>query len=407
MIRGRAPLVVLLALGAMLAGHAALAQQRADYTDPAETRRALSEARQQGEAARRRAERLEALASAAGAAAERSASEAAAAAARIQQAQAQVAAQQAEMALVDRRQQALRARLAARRQPVLRLTAALQRLARRSLLLTLFHPGSVSDAMHLRAMLGTMVPEVSRRTSALRGELDRARALRAEAQTTIAALREEQRNLGARRAVLQALETRQRLDARQSAGVADREAERALALGENARDLDALAADLGRAGELRAQLARLPGPVMRPPRPEEAVARLLETTPAVLPARPVLSFLLPVQGRLVAGFGEAPPGQPRSRGVAIAARPGAQAVAPAPGRVAFAGTYRGFGQIVIIDHGQGWTSLVAGLSQLNVRVGEEVVAGSPLGAAGPVRPVVTLEVRKSGQPVNPLDYAPR
>lgn len=393
------------ALFALLAGYAALAQQDAGYTDPAEIRRALADARQQGEVARRRAERLEALAAAAAAAAVRSASEAAAAAARIQQAQADVAAQQATMALIDRQHEDLRARLALRQQPLLRLTAALQRLARRPLLLTLFRPGSVRDAMHMRAMLATMLPEVSRRTADLRGELDRGRGLRAKASATVTALRQEQGNLAQRRAALAALETDQRLAARQSAGVADREAERALALAEHALDLGALADDFGRAGAVRTQLALLPGPVMRPMRPEDAANRPVDTTPAVLAAHPPLSFLLPVQGRLVAGFGAALPGQPRSRGVAIAALPGAQAVAPGPGRVAFAGAYRGFGQIVIVDHGQGWTSLVTGLAQLDVRVGEDVVAGSPLGSAGPSRPVVTLELRRDGQPVNPLDFA--
>ena len=389
----------------VLVGGAVWAQQGASYTDPAETRRALAEARSQGEVARRRAERLEFQASAAGAAAERSATEAAAAAARIQQAEADVAAQQAAITLIDRQREDLRERLAQRQQPLLRLVAALQRLARRPLLFTLFRPGSVRDAMHLRAVLNTMLPEVSRRTAGLRGELDRGRALRTKAAATVAALRGEQANLAQRRSTLAALETQQRLAARQSAGVADRESERALALAEQARDLGSLADDLGRAGLLRDQLARLPGPVMRPARPEDAANAPPSPAPAVLPARPRLAFLLPVQGRLVAGFGEGLAGQPRSRGVTIAARPAAQVVAPGVGRVAFAGPYRGFGQIVIVDHGEGWTSLVTGIAQLDVRVGQDLVAGSPLGVAGPGRPVVTLELRHDGQPVNPLDVA--
>ena len=208
--------------------------------------------------------------------------------------------------------------------------------------------------------------------------------------------------------MLAAMETRQRLAARQSAGIADREAERALALAEQARDLGALADDLGRAGQLSDELAALPGPVMRhaagaAPGPLLAGDGGAAPRPAALAATP--QFLLPVQGRIVAGFGEGQQGTPRSRGVGIAPAAGAQAVAPAPGRVAFAGIYRGFGQIAIIDHGQGWTSLVTGLAALSVGVGDLVVSGSPLGRAGPGHPVVTLELRHDGQPVNPLDYA--
>jgi len=389
-----------------LAGLGAMAgAQQAGYADVAETRRALGEARRQGEAARLRAEQLENQAKAAGAAAESGAAQAAAAAARIQQAEAGVAAQQATIALIDRQREDLRARIALRQQPLLRLTAGLQRLARRPLLFTLFRPGSVRDTMHLSALLATMLPEVSQRTASLRGELDRARLLRARAETSVAALRAEQADLSRRRTILAAMETRQRLAARQSAGVADREAERALALAEQARDLGALADDLGRAGRLRDELALLPGPVIRPASAGDMAPTPPPLEPAVLPARPTLAFLLPVQGRIVAGFGEAQAASPRSRGVAIATTAHAQAVAPAPGRVAFAGTYRGFGQIAIIDHGQGWTSLITGLAQLGVGVGDQVVAGSPLGTAGPGRPVVALELRRDGEPVNPLDHA--
>ena len=172
----------LLALG--LAGLAALgvsAQQTASYADAGEARQALAEARAQQAAASARADALEAQARASGEAAQRSAAEAAAAAARIQQAEAAAAAGQVEVALIERQREALRARLAERQQPLVRLTAALQRLARRPLLFALFRPGSVRDAMHLRAILATMVPQVSQSTAGLRAELDRARRVVAHA----------------------------------------------------------------------------------------------------------------------------------------------------------------------------------------------------------------------------------
>jgi len=396
----------LLALG--LAGLAALgvsAQQTASYADAGEARQALAEARAQQAAASARADALEAQARASGEAAQRSAAEAAAAAARIQQAEAAAAAGQVEVALIERQREALRARLAERQQPLVRLTAALQRLARRPLLFALFRPGSVRDAMHLRAILATMVPQVSQSTAGLRAELDRARRLARQAEASVAALRREQAELATRRADLAALEARQRLAARQSAGDADREAERALALAEQARDLDSLAGTLGRAGALRDQLALLPGPVLRPARPAESAA-LPGPAPAgeAAPARPAPAFLLPVQGRIVAGFGAQLPGAPVSRGIGIGARSGAQAVAPGAGRIVFAGPYAGYGQIAIIDHGGGWTSLITGLAQLGVRVGDQVLAGSPLGTAGMGRPVVSMELRRDGQPVNPLDF---
>jgi murein hydrolase activator len=392
-----------LVLPVALAGAVVAALAQPVEPDPvAATRDALARARSQGEAARSRAIKLEAEAARVTQAAEKTAREAAAVAARIQQSEAEIAGHEARIRLIEAQRVELSRRLAERQRPLVRLTAALQRLSRRPLILSLLQPGSVEDTMHLRAMLDTLLPEVERRTAALRGELGRGRVLQAQAVAAAGDLRAGEGELEQRRRTLAALESRQRLASRAASGTADRESERALALAEEARDLGVLVQDLASAGALRERLARLPGPLLRPPRPSESqvvVTEIADPTPA-----PTLSgYILPVQGRLIAGFGDAAPGELRSRGIVLAPRPGAQAVAPAPGRVAFAGPYRGYGQIVIIDHGRGWTSLVTGLARLDAAVGEEVVAGSPLGTAAPVDPRVTVELRSQGEPVNPLE----
>ena len=70
----------------------------------------------------------------------------------------------------------------------------------------------------------------------------------------------------------------------------------------------------------------------------------------------------------------------------------------------FAAAYHGFGDIIILDHSGGWTSLVTGLGRLDVRVGDMLVGGAPLGIAAPgMAGGVTLELRHDGQPVNPLE----
>lgn len=410
--RPRLILVLSLVAGAVLAAGAAAQQVRQPaYDDVADTRRALGDAQRQGRDARARAQRLEAEAARVGESAEKTAREAAALAARIQQTEAEMAGHEANIRLIERARGQLAERLAERQQPVIRLTAALQRLSRRPPVLALLRPGSVRDTMYMRALLATLLPEVERRTAALKAEIERGRVLEQRAQFAARALRTSESQLNARRQTLLALETRQRLASREASGTADREAERALALAEQARDLGSLVEDLGRAGTLRQELARLPGPVMRPQRPEDSQVAHVESAPA----RPVglPSYMLPVSGRLVAGFGEVDGGAVRSRGISLAARGGAQAVAPAPGRVAFAGPYRGYGRIVIIEHAGGWTTLVTGLARIDVQVGDGLVAGSPLGLAGTGSggvgsrgggPIVTVELRRDGEPVNPLQY---
>jgi septal ring factor EnvC (AmiA/AmiB activator) len=86
--------------------------------------------------------------------------------------------------------------------------------------------------------------------------------------------------------------------------------------------------------------------------------------------------------------------------VVFATRAGAQIIAPRRGQIVFAGPFRGYGQIVIIDHGSGWTSLVTNMSRLTVRVGQNVGDGAPIGRAGPGSPRVIVELRRAGQPVD-------
>lgn len=377
------------------------------FDDPQETRAALREALREQQLAERRSTRFEREAAAARDAAARAAGEAAALAARVQQAEAGIAAAEARMALVDRERARLRELLGAEQQPIVNLTAALQQFSRRPVALSLMRPGSVKDVVYLRAMLDSAVPQVRLKTASLRQRLERSRQLRREAGQALAALRGEEARLAERRQRLDALEARQRLASRRASGGASREAERALALAEEARDLDTLVAQLDRAGDLRQRLARLPGPVLRPVRPQDAQVARADVAAGAAPqgvddAAPT-PYVLPVTGRTVTGFG-APSGAGLSRGLTFAPRGQAQVVAPAAGRVAFAGPYRGYGQIVIIEHAGGWSSLVTGLARCDVEVGETVASGAPLGAAGPGRPEVTLELRRAGEPVNPLSY---
>ena len=397
------------AVGAAVLAAAAIAQVAPGAPPDADaTRQALRQALLQRREAEARSSRLEGEAQAARTAADRSAREAAALAARIQQAEAGIAAAQARGALVERERAELREALGRQQQPLVRLTAALQQFSRRPVMLAVLRPGSVQDVVYLRAVLATAVPRVQSHTEGLRQALVRSRKLRAEAVQAAQVLRAEEAALGQRRAELAGLETRQRLASRQASGTAGREAERALQLGEQARDLDSLLSEIDRTASLRDRLAALPGPLLRPARPDSAIASTPDiaapqSAPGGRSSAPPIPYILPATGRTLAGFG-APARGGISQGVTLAPRAGAQIVAPAAGRVAFAGPYRGYGRIVIIEHAGGWTSLVTGLARLDVAVGQQLVGGAPLGIAAQIDPAITLELRNGTQAVNPLPF---
>lgn len=372
---------------------------------PEEAEAQLARAARASRRAETRAARLTLEAEAATEAATRTAREAAALAASIQQAEADIEVARARYSLTRAERAALIARLADQQEPTARLAAALQTASRRPLALSALQPGSLKEVVYVRAVLDSAVPQIRERTAGLRADLQRGRALEADAARALSALRASETDLRTRRQNLAALEGQQRLASRNARRAALREAERALALAEEARDLDGLVARLDDIAAVRRELVALPGPVLRP----KDLAAAPSTSPAPTPsasasAPPPRDFQLPVDGRMLLGFGARRASGLVSSGLELAPVAGAQVVAPASGRVAFAGTYRGFGRIVIIEHEGGWTSLLTGLVRVDAEVGDNVIAGSPMGAAGGRDAPVTFELRRDGIPVNPLQF---
>ena len=391
-----------LTIAAVFAG-GALALAQSDVFDPtaiaAREREQLLGAKQQSAAAMARSTLLEKQALAASSEADRLKKRSAALAARIQSAEADISAGEARVALVSRRLSAQRTRLARQQQPLLELAASLQQLSRQPPVSVLAQPGSLTDMVHARAVIDAAMPVIERRTAGARRELAALQRVRQQQALALKALSASKAQLSLRRDALTRLENEGRLRSRELMSSAQLEADRALGLGEKARDIVDLMDSLETDGAVRAELAQLAGPLRRPRNPEGGVT---STAPPAAPEPELIqgAYRLPVVGRIVAGLGEVNESGVRSRGVTIAARPGGQVVAPAPGRVGFAGDYRGYGKIVIIDHGGGWVSLLTGMIALSVGVGDTLDAGAPVGRAGSDDSRITIELRRGGRPVD-------
>ncbi len=355
----------LLALG-LLGAATALGAQALD------PRERLASAKAEVAAARQRAVFYQAQVKLAADEAERARRAQAAAAARVQAAEAEVTAAEARLELLRAGQRERARQLAERQRPIVELVAALQTMARRPAAAAIVQPGSLNDALHLRAMLATMAPAIRHQTAGLRGELAIARSTRAEAERALLALRHRRQEAAGEAQRLATLETQQRQQLASLSATARQEVERAAELAQSSRSLESFVRQLDRSRR-----------------------RGLKSSGE---ARPGLVYRLPVAGPVLAGFGEPLPSGARSRGATIAARPGALVVAPASGRVAFAGLYRNYGAITIIDHGGGQVSLVTGLVSNIARIGDVVAAGGPLGRAGPSN--ITVELRQDGRAVD-------
>ena len=119
---------------------------------------------------------------------------------------------------------------------------------------------------------------------------------------------------------------------------------------------------------------------------------------------------LPAKGRQIKRFGDAESAGGTARGISLQTRPEARITAPSDGWVVYAGEFRSYGQLLIINAGGGYHVLLAGMSRIDVSLGQFVLAGEPIAVMGSgapsqnddsSRPVLYVEFRKDGRPIDP------
>ncbi|CAK0744889.1 Septal ring factor EnvC, activator of murein hydrolases AmiA and AmiB [Azospirillaceae bacterium] len=160
-------------------------------------------------------------------------------------------------------------------------------------------------------------------------------------------------------------------------------------------------------------------PDSRPESPFSAANEASETAPRAAPPKPRAANdetprplraphiaeqgRLPATGPITVGYGERDQYGAVSRGVHIAARPGASVVSPFSGAIKFSGPFRNYGQILIVEHSNGYHSLIAGLGRIDAAVGQPVSAGEPIGSVVSTNDAADIyfELRRNGQPINP------
>ncbi len=294
-------------------------------------------------------------------------------------------------------------RLHADRRQAVATLAALQRLALTPPESVLFAEGNPIDRARAAALLEQIYPRLAAHAERMRADLADLAALRetiaaqqVSAEETAAALRSENETLAT-------------LAARQEELLAETDAERA----ESEARLAQLAEEAEDLRDLIARLAEAKPPAEKPAFAGEQVAALpdLPATGLVpemraFPTEPG-GLAMPVRGEIVIGYGGVTATGEASRGLYLTSRPGAQVVVPYDGRVVFAGPFRGYGLILIVEHSDGYHSLLAGLGRVDARVGQWVLAGEPAGAmaTGTEKdPELYVELRRAGQPIDPAPW---
>lgn len=316
---------------------------------------------------------------------------------------------------------AIRRSLESRRGVIVEVFAALQRMGRRPPPAVLVRPEDMLEAVRASIMLGAVLPELRGEAEILAADLAELVRLkeaiatdRSTLNTELAALNGEQERLTA---LMAARQSRMAEVERNIGAERDKAAELARQAGTLKELIDRMEAEI--AGANRAADEARKAAEAQEREAKERFAQAAFRDPARL--APKIPFsetrgLLPrpVSGETALDFG-APDGYGgTTRGISITTRPKAAVVSPADGWVAFAGPFRSYGRLLIINAGGGYYILLAGMDQINVDVGQFVLAGEPVATMGEAplmsltgnaieknNPVLYVEFRKDGGSIDP------
>jgi septal ring factor EnvC (AmiA/AmiB activator) len=320
---------------------------------------------------------------------------------------------------LDDSEQGLRASLDARRGVIAEVLAALQRIGRQPPAGLMLRAEDALQSVRSAMMLGAVLPEMRHQAEALTVDLAELLRLRKEISEERERLARDLRALGEDRVRLTLfVEQRQKRQGEAEKELVD-ERRRATDLGRQAENLNQLIVKLEQ-GHDSASRAGRPGAGeerridARPDsRPDLGALRDPgRLTPAIAFASAKGLLPLPASGAKIKDFG-APDGRGGSeKGLSIAARPGGQITTPCDGWVVYAGVFRNYGQLLILNAGGGYHVLLAGMERISVDLGQFVVTGEPVAVMGDgaqsaaalgasSQPVLYVEFRKDGVPVDP------
>ena len=285
---------------------------------------------------------------------------------------------------LENRQNAMKERLSLRDRQRVSVLAALQNLAWKPTEALLAQPLSPEDTLRSALLLREAVPRLEYSTEGLKKDLTLVASLTTAIRAQYASIRKTARQLDEKRREMDGLIKKKSQLQTMFSDESKREKAKADALAKQAGDLKELLARLEAESRRRAK------------RREENMQ-----TGAFTAAKGHIPY--PVKGNVTKKYGEMTDTGIRSKGITITTRANAQVVSPHDGRVLFAGPFRGYGELLIIEHADGYHTLLAGMDRLDTTPGQSLLAGEPVGVMkNAEKPSLYVELRQNGQTVDPL-----
>jgi len=333
-------------------------------------------------------------------------------AARLRGVESKVASTQERLKPLDENETSIHKSLDGRRAVISEVLAALQRMGRQPPPALIASPEDALQSVRTAIVLGAVLPEMRREVESLANDLSELLAVRKKIDAEREQLKAEVVALDGERARMAALVEERQKQLIEREKVLEAERSRASTLAQQVDNLK----------DLIAQLEQGLNPATR----ELREAGRSDSRPALSAFRdpgrlaPSVAFAslrgrvpIPVNGVKLKEFGAPDASGGSEKGISIATRAGAQVTAPADGWVVYAGPFRSYGQLLILNVGGGYHVLLAGMDRISVDLGQFVLAGEPVAvmgngshiaailATGSSQPMLYVEFRKDGVPVDP------
>jgi septal ring factor EnvC (AmiA/AmiB activator) len=336
-------------------------------------------------------------------------------AATARSAEERVAAAERRLAGLSGNEDAIRRSLASRRAVIAEVLAALQRIGRHPPPALMVRPEDALVSVRTAILLGAVLPGMKVEVDTLVADLAELVRVRAEIATERDSLGRDLAALSQERTRMTLLvQERQRKQAETEKAL-EGERSRALQLARQADNLKELIGRLEQeivASARAATAARAGADKSDPKNTLAALSDPGRLAPAVAFAATKGTLRLPMNGIKIRAFGEADGLGGTEKGLSVASRAGAQVTAPCDGWVVYAGPFRSYGQLLILNAGGGYHVLLAGMERISVDLGQFVLTGEPVAvmgggpqsaaavAIGSSQPVLYIEFRKDGSPVD-------
>jgi septal ring factor EnvC (AmiA/AmiB activator) len=334
-------------------------------------------------------------------------------ASRVRAVEGSIAVAESRLKPLGENEQSIRKSLDGRRAVITEVLAALQRIGRRPPPALLVQPDDALEAVRSAMMLGAVLPEMRQQAASLASELADLVRVRKEIAAEHARLQADRKALAEQQQRLTLLTAERQKQLAETEG----------ALAATRRKVVALARDAENLKDLIAKLEQgLASATRTPPTKQDDVqagsrpADLGRLTPAIAFASARGMLPLPVNGVKLREFGDPDGHGGAEKGLLLATRSRAQVTAPCDGWVVYAGTFRSYGQLLILNAGGGYHVLLAGMERISVDIGQFVLTGEPVAvmgsgsqvaavlATGSSQPVLYVEFRKDGTPVDPSPW---